>query len=229
MEGCPAHARRAALCRITGFTENPHSRHRIFMATTGKNRNRAYPVIEVEMNSSLFPMWVQVLQALALLLIGVVGACIAWQQMHVAWAKLQHDLYERRHAVFQAALEILSEVQSHPRENSKDLYEKLHRSFALCVVDSHFIFQDDLVNYLEKTRDQVTKFRRNTEYQKYYQWLDQELVNLRDRFRHVLDLEKRTTQLNVPRGLFRLWLAVSLVWIIIVMGIFLRNYALDKG
>ncbi len=54
------------------------------------------------MSGSSLPLWVQVLQALAVPVIAAVSAWVAWQQMHIARTKLQHDRYDRRYAVFQA-------------------------------------------------------------------------------------------------------------------------------
>ncbi len=66
------------------------------------------------MNAALLPAWVQVLllvlQALAVPVIAAAGVWIARQQMHIARVKLQHDLYDRRYAVFQA----LSWIASSP-------------------------------------------------------------------------------------------------------------------
>lgn len=59
------------------------------------------------------PFWVQVLQALAVPVIAAVGAWVALQQMHIARVKLQHDLYERRYAVFEAVRRFLDEAVSH--------------------------------------------------------------------------------------------------------------------
>jgi hypothetical protein len=62
------------------------------------------------MSSSSLPLWVQVLQALAVPVIAAVGAWVALQQMHIARTKLQHDLYDRRYAVFQAVRRFLDEA-----------------------------------------------------------------------------------------------------------------------
>ena len=57
------------------------------------------------------PLWVQYAQALGALLlvlvIGVVGAALTRQQVKIAQVSLQHDLYDRRFAVFEATREFL--------------------------------------------------------------------------------------------------------------------------
>lgn len=64
------------------------------------------------MGGSSLPVWVQVLQALAVPVIAGVGAWIALQQMYLARVKLQHDLFDRRYAVFQAVRRFLEEAVS---------------------------------------------------------------------------------------------------------------------
>jgi hypothetical protein len=51
-------------------------------------------------------------QALALPIIPLLGAWIALQQMLIARIKLQHDLYDRRYAVFDGAREFLSQIMT---------------------------------------------------------------------------------------------------------------------
>jgi hypothetical protein len=59
------------------------------------------------MGSSSLPLWVQLLQALAVPVIAGVGAWVALQQMYLARVKLQHDLFDRRYAVFQAVVSFM--------------------------------------------------------------------------------------------------------------------------
>jgi hypothetical protein len=94
------------------------------------------------------PFWVQVLQALAVPVIAAVGAWVALQQMHIARVKLQHDLYERRYAVFEAVRRFLDEAVSH-----KIVSRETYRSFALCTADAPFLFDDRLAAYLKEMRE----------------------------------------------------------------------------
>jgi hypothetical protein len=59
---------------------------------------------------SALPVWIQYIQAGAVILIPIIGAFIANQQVKIARVKLQHDLYERRFEVFQAARKLLAHV-----------------------------------------------------------------------------------------------------------------------
>jgi len=56
----------------------------------------------------MLPLWVKALQALAVPVIAAVGASVAVQQMVIARVKLQHDLYDRRYAVFDAVRAFLN-------------------------------------------------------------------------------------------------------------------------
>jgi hypothetical protein len=100
------------------------------------------------MGSSSLPIWVQVLQALAVPVIAAVGAWVALQQMYLARVKLQHDLFDRRYAVFQAARRFLDEAVS-----NKVVSNETFRAFALGTSDAAFLFDDRLAAYLKEMRD----------------------------------------------------------------------------
>lgn len=99
------------------------------------------------MSGCPLPLWVQVLQALLVPVIAAVGAWVALQQMYLARVKLQHDLYDRRYAVFQAIRRFLDEAVSHKIVSSETLY-----SFALGTADAAFLFDDRLAAYLKEMR-----------------------------------------------------------------------------
>jgi hypothetical protein len=63
-------------------------------------------------NSSSPPFCVQVLQGLAVLVIAPMRTWVALQQMYLARVKLQHDLYDRRYAVFEAVRRFLDAAVS---------------------------------------------------------------------------------------------------------------------
>ena len=76
--------------------------------------------------------WVQTLQALAVPMIAAVGAWIAIQQMRIARIKLQHDLYDRRYAVFQAVRRFLDEAVANSLVSSDTL-----RTFVVGTCSRH--------------------------------------------------------------------------------------------
>jgi hypothetical protein len=87
--------------------------------------------------------WVQILQALAVPMIAAVGAWVAIQQMRIARIKLQHDLYDRRYAVFQAVRRFLDEAVANSLVSSDTL-----RTFLVGTADAEFLFPDELAAYL---------------------------------------------------------------------------------
>jgi hypothetical protein len=93
------------------------------------------------MNSLLIV--VQVFQSVALIVIAGVGAEIAWQQMQTARVKLQHDLYDRRYAVYQAARVLLKEVSDRGDASNEGMF-----AFLLGTADAPFLFDDDMAAYL---------------------------------------------------------------------------------
>jgi hypothetical protein len=104
------------------------------------------------MTVCVVPVWVQVLQALAVPVIAAVGAWVAIQQMWIARVKLRHDLYDRRYAVFHATRRLLDEVISNKIVSGDTL-----RSFVLGTADAQFLFDDTLAAYLKEMRDHAAK------------------------------------------------------------------------
>lgn len=156
------------------------------------------------MPSSSLPLWVQVLQALAVPVIAGVGAWIALQQMQIARTKLQHDLYDRRYAVFQAVRRFLDEA-SVRRIVSPETF----RAFALGTADAAFLFDDRLAAYLREMRERAAKAqsiftvmenmpvgdekaRASAAAGEHVTWLMQQIDGLTERFRPFLTLDRRS-------------------------------------
>lgn len=154
-------------------------------------------------SSSTLPAWLQYLQALAVLFIAVVGAWIAFRQMEIADARLQLDHYDRRYRVFDAARTLLSEILVHG--NSSD---EVINAFLLGTGDAPFLFDDSLTEYLREMRKHATsllgikmamealpagaeKARASKTAGEHQMWLVQQQDGLADRFRPVLQLNKR--------------------------------------
>ena len=143
------------------------------------------------------------MQALAVPVIAAVGAWVAVQQMVIARVKLQHDLYERRYAVFDAVRAFLNEAVS-----SQIVSQETFRTFALKTADAEFLFDDGLAAYLKEMREHASKaqaiyitmqqmepgdqkaaaFRAASEHTT---WLIDQIDGLAGRFPPFLMLEKR--------------------------------------
>src|SRR5216683_2547598 len=103
------------------------------------------------MPQSQLPLCVQYAQALGAPLLAVViagvGAWLAWQQVRIARVRLQHDLYDRRFAVFQAARKFLAEVMTQRYASDDQI-----RSYVVGTADAGFLLNDDIATYLEEIR-----------------------------------------------------------------------------
>lgn len=158
------------------------------------------------MGSSSLPVWVQVLQALAVPVIAAVGAWVALQQMYLARVKLQHDLFDRRYAVFQALRRFLDEAVS-----EKVVSSETFRAFALGTADAAFLFDDQLGGYLKEMRDHAAqaqsiyitmasvpgmppdqKAAASKAAGEHFLWVVNEIDGLAEKFRPFLRLDKRS-------------------------------------
>ena len=91
------------------------------------------------------PAWLQYVQAGALVLIPIIGAWIAWQQVHIAQAKLHFDLYEKRFAIFEAARSLIGEAIQNANVSQSSLGK-----YTLGTADAMFLLNDELVKYLRE-------------------------------------------------------------------------------
>jgi hypothetical protein len=151
------------------------------------------------------PGWVQILQALAVPVIAAVGAWVAIQQMRIARIKLQHDLYDRRYAVFQAVRRFLDEALANQLVSSETL-----RAFVLGTSDAEFLLPDDLAEYLARMRERARTAQSiymvmpallpgsqqladaSRAANEHMQWLGEQVEGLSARFRPSLKLDKQS-------------------------------------
>jgi hypothetical protein len=164
------------------------------------------------MGTSPLPSWVQILQALAVPLIAAVGAWVAIQQMRIARIKLQHDLYDRRYAIFQAVRRFLDATVV-----SLVVSSDILRAFVIGTADAEFLFPDELAAYLgEMSRRARTaqsiyttmqslpegspeRAKANLAANEQTRWLVEQIDALTARFRDVLKLDKHSRS---PLGWF---------------------------
>jgi hypothetical protein len=87
-----------------------------------------------------------------LLVIAVIGAWIAFQQMVVARVRLQHDLFDRRYAVYQAVLSFVVSIIQTAKPSPADFNDlSLKTSAAL------FFFDEDTADYINEMRQRAAK------------------------------------------------------------------------
>jgi hypothetical protein len=149
------------------------------------------------------------IQSLGVLAIAAVGAWIAFHQMQLAAVKLQHDLYDRRYRVFEAARKMLAEVTTHATAADETM-----RAFLLGTGDATFLFDDSIAAYLEEMRQHAAKLtsigiaiemipvgdpqRANAVAAKseHLLWLVAQLDGLAARFKPALQLDARTRNIK---------------------------------
>ena len=174
----------------------------------------------------MIPWWLQYLQAFALVTIPPIGAWLAWQQVQIARVKLQHDLFDRRFRVFDAVRRLLANICA----NGDASDEEIH-GFVFARDDAVFLFDDDLVQCLEKMREralrlQVTnnkglletmpeaeRHNANIAVSEYKAWFGEQLVGLTGKFKPFLKLDKRQRGMSVRTGMFRSWFVASVAWV----------------
>jgi hypothetical protein len=94
-------------------------------------------------------------------LLAVIGACgvwIAFQQMAIARQKLNHDLFDRRYAVYLAVRDFIAAVRN--RETA--LHETV-LSFHFAILPAPFLFDAEMNAYLREmeTRGRTVAILRN--------------------------------------------------------------------
>jgi hypothetical protein len=148
------------------------------------------------------PLWLQYLQAIAVVCIPPIGAWIAWQQMRIADVKLQHDLYDRRFAVYGAARKLLLEIAT-TRTASVAL-----SAYAVATADAIFLLNDEIATYLDDLRKRAERLQARTDAMEAmpvgdrktamfeqtsseFLALNRELAELVERFKPFLTLDRR--------------------------------------
>lgn len=114
------------------------------------------------MAGSVLPEWMQWLQAISVIFIAGASVAIAsrqattaQQQLIIAKRKLQHDLFDRRFAIFEAARRFLANMLAQARTS-----EEQDRDFVLATGEARFLLDDDLHSYLDEWRRKASSIRR---------------------------------------------------------------------
>lgn len=81
--------------------------------------------------------WVDILSALLVPCITIIGAIIAFQQYQINRQRLRHELYERRLVVYRAIQQYLSEIT----REGKTTYERVSQFYAEAS-EAFFLFDD---------------------------------------------------------------------------------------
>lgn len=90
--------------------------------------------------------------ALLTILIAGIGVWIAYNQFRIAQANLRLALFEKRYAVYQAALAFLRSVLS-----DRGVGLRPHIEFSNIMADAEFLFDDDVMQYLREINGRAAR------------------------------------------------------------------------
>ena len=102
-------------------------------------------------NDCPMPVYIQIVAAV---FIPVFGAWLLWQQVQIARMKLQLDLFDKRFVVFEAARKFLLDIVTHGTTSDDAL-----RAYVLGTIDSVFLLNDELADYLKEIRNRAIRLR----------------------------------------------------------------------
>lgn len=107
---------------------------------------------------TLPPSWVTYLSALLTPAVALLAVAVAVAQWRIAKNKLKLDLFERRYAVYQAAVDVMSKTDA-LGVLSKEEVDR----FQVAIRGARFIFDDSVGAYLDETHDRIRRILFLTE------------------------------------------------------------------
>lgn len=105
--------------------------------------------------------WVGLGQAVASVVIAILVAIIALRQMRIARNQLKLELFEKRHAVFNATRKMLSSVVQSAQPSREEVEE-----YRVAILDAEFLFDIEMHEYLfdiYKNCNRLISINRNAE------------------------------------------------------------------
>ncbi len=175
---------------------------------------------------------IAVLQALLVPAVAVVGTWIASQQLWIAREKARYDAFdrrwERRFAVYEATRQFLGDVFD-------DMSEEKIRLYGLIALETKFLFDDKMYDYLREVLSRVTLWhnaknkaaleRHDEDARRAYKAIENENLSwiiqqgderFNEIFKPFLVLERSVSSCQQWGGPFRIWIIVSSIWSIAV-------------
>jgi len=143
--------------------------------------------------------------------IALIGAWVAFQQMMIARARLNHDLFERRFAVYITTRNYIKEMLQYnggTQENAVTWWAVACRA--------PFLFEKQIVNHIKEVGDRGSRMRARVgdkpiyedpnhveEYNEQYMWFIEAFDELEGRFQDSLNLSTLTPFPIGIRNIFR--------------------------
>jgi hypothetical protein len=104
------------------------------------------------------PHWLfvtlEVLKGLGVVILGAIGAYIAYQQYKLAENKLKLDLFDKRYAVYEAIRKVLSSLVTLGAGNSLR-GDILMREFDIGTADASFLLDQKITDYISQMRKEL--------------------------------------------------------------------------
>jgi hypothetical protein len=90
--------------------------------------------------------------------IALLGIYIAWRQHKTQRERLRLDLYDRRFRVYRALMDFLGIVLG-----GASVSVDAHRTFRLAIAEAAFLFEADILQYLDEVSKRALRFRELNE------------------------------------------------------------------
>lgn len=147
--------------------------------------------------------WIDILQALLTPTVAIFGSYIAYQQWHINKARLKHELYDRRMAVYTALMDYLVAIFREEYFDDKAYTDWLSKSH-----EGYFLFNDEIDKYLKLINMKSHAIRKihrrmssekvkedeelwgtlSTQDEELQQWFEMQLDNAKEKFSPFLRL-----------------------------------------
>lgn len=100
------------------------------------------------------PLWLQVTQAILLLILSLLGAWIAYKQSQIAAAKYNLDLFEKRFEIFEGARDFVATIFQHAEFDNSALATYNYRT-----ANAVFLFEPEIKEYIDALRRKALSLR----------------------------------------------------------------------
>lgn len=139
-----------------------------------------------------------IVNSILLLLIAIIGAWIALQQMLIARAKLNHDLFDRRFKVYTATRTYLIKMLRNLGGSQEDAVE-----WYSVALSAPFLFDEEISGFLKEVSDRGSRIRARVgdkpiyeapeyvnEYNEHIMWIANSQKILEEKFQGSMNLFK---------------------------------------
>ena len=154
------------------------------------------------------PVWWQVLTAAIGLVVGGAAAFVAWHQAQTNRIRLQHELFERRYAIFKAVHAYLSYIMREGGLPERQERGEKMGAFLDAMQRSRFLFKDEITSYLNQIYKRSIgtmifdgKIAKPDKKSEDLLWLSEQIAEIFDVFAKHMKLDI----VALPRVRYRSW------------------------